>query len=162
FNLGTGTGYSVAEVVETVSAVCGRPVKTRPAPRRPGDPPTLVAAPGRAAAELGWRPRLSDLSTIARHAAAWEAQGRRPKPPAPLLARLLFRALLVLVPLAPLPFGSNRPWSWSLLALRAGRLRLGWAAAAARGRAPAPVPLRKAWPVVLPFGLACAWAALQA
>src|SRR5690606_32041503 len=83
FNLGTGTGYSVAEVVETVSAVCGRPVKTRPAPRRPGDPPTLVAASGRAAAELGWRPRLSDLSTIVRHAAAWEAQGRRPKTPAP-------------------------------------------------------------------------------
>ncbi|KAA5604248.1 UDP-glucose 4-epimerase GalE [Roseospira marina] len=55
-NLGTGRGHSVREVVATVERVTGRPVPTRIAPRRPGDPPTLVAAPDTAIAELGWRP----------------------------------------------------------------------------------------------------------
>ncbi|HEY3630846.1 MAG TPA: UDP-glucose 4-epimerase GalE [Jatrophihabitantaceae bacterium] len=55
-NLGSGSGYSVREVVEAVRRVTGRDVPTREAARRPGDPAVLVASNARAASELGWRP----------------------------------------------------------------------------------------------------------
>jgi UDP-glucose 4-epimerase len=55
-NLGSGTGYSVREVIDTVGAVVGRPVPVVESPRRPGDPPVLVAAIDRARDVLGWRP----------------------------------------------------------------------------------------------------------
>ena len=70
-NLGTGTGHSVREVIAMVQHVCGRAVPHRNAPRRAGDPPALIAAPGRAQALLGWQPRHSDLETIVRTACAW-------------------------------------------------------------------------------------------
>ena len=70
-NLGTGTGRSVREVIAAAEAVSGRPVPWCPAPRRPGDPPALVADPSRAAELLGWRAELSDLETIMRTALAW-------------------------------------------------------------------------------------------
>jgi UDP-arabinose 4-epimerase len=70
-NLGTGRGYSVREVVARAAALSGRPVPTRPAPRRPGDPPALVADPACAAERLGWRAQISDLDTILRTALAW-------------------------------------------------------------------------------------------
>src|SRR5437016_6046177 len=69
-NLGTGTGHSVLAVTEAARRVTGRPIPTVPCPRRPGDPPTLVAAPGRAEQLLGWRPRRSRLDEIL--ASAWE------------------------------------------------------------------------------------------
>lgn len=71
FNLGTGTGHSVREVVRVVSSVLERPVALRRAERRPGDPGRLVADPRRAMRVLGWRPQSSDLDTIIRTAAAW-------------------------------------------------------------------------------------------
>jgi UDP-glucose-4-epimerase GalE len=71
FNLGTGTGRSVAEVVETVRRISGRPVATKPGARRPGDPPVLVARAERARRELGWEPSLSSLETIVETAWAW-------------------------------------------------------------------------------------------
>jgi UDP-glucose 4-epimerase len=55
-NLGSGTGYSVREVVEAVRRATGREVPVRSAPRRTGDPAVLVASNARAAAELGWTP----------------------------------------------------------------------------------------------------------
>lgn len=64
FNLGNGSGFSVLQVIEAAGEVCGRPIKTVAAPRRPGDPPTLVASSGRARSELGWRPRRPDLPAI--------------------------------------------------------------------------------------------------
>ena len=67
-NLGTGTGYSVRDVVSTVERVTGRTVKTRNAPRRAGDPPSLVAAPVRALEQLDWRPQWSSLESIVRTA----------------------------------------------------------------------------------------------
>ena len=76
-NLGTGRGISVREVIAAVERVTGRPVPRREAPRRPGDPPELVADPGLAAARLGWRPRHSDLDTIVRTALAWETRRAR-------------------------------------------------------------------------------------
>lgn len=72
-NLGTGRGDSVREVVAMVERVSGRTVNARNAPRRPGDPPALVAAPGRARQVLGWEPKWSDLETIVRTAHAWHA-----------------------------------------------------------------------------------------
>ena len=71
-NLGTGRGCSVRQIIATVERISGRPVPFREAPRRPGDPPELVADPALAAARLGWQPRHSDLATIIRTALAWE------------------------------------------------------------------------------------------
>ncbi len=56
FNLGNGDGFSVREVIEAASKVTGTQVLAREAPRRPGDPPMLVAASDRIRAELGWAP----------------------------------------------------------------------------------------------------------
>ena len=71
-NLGTGSGHSVRAVVAAVERIAGRPVPRREAPRRPGDPPELVADAALASARLGWRPVHSDLGTIIRTALAWE------------------------------------------------------------------------------------------
>ncbi len=67
-NLGTGTGYSVREVVDACRRVTGHPVPHVDRDRRPGDPPTLVASGERAKAQLGWTPR-HDLGRIV--ADAW-------------------------------------------------------------------------------------------
>jgi len=70
-NLGTGTGRSVREIVEAARRVTGRDVPTVERPRRPGDPPELVAAVGRAATILGWRPSHSSLEEILSSAWQW-------------------------------------------------------------------------------------------
>lgn len=70
-NLGTGTGCSVREVVEAARRVTGRAVTTVERPRRPGDPPELVAAVGRAATLLGWRAAHSSLEEILSSAWRW-------------------------------------------------------------------------------------------
>ncbi len=56
YNLGTGSGYTVEQVVETVREVTRHPVPTRTAPRRPGDPAVLVATSRKAEDALGWVP----------------------------------------------------------------------------------------------------------
>ena len=71
YNLGTGQPRSVREVIETVERVTGRRVPWNLAPRRPGDPATLYAAPGKAQSALGWTPRLGSLETIVRTAWDW-------------------------------------------------------------------------------------------
>ena len=71
FNLGTGSGVSVRQILDAVERVTGRPVPHQIGPRRPGDPPALVADPSRARLELGWQPRLSDIDTIIATAWAW-------------------------------------------------------------------------------------------
>jgi UDP-arabinose 4-epimerase len=70
-NLGTGCGYSVREVIRVAETVSGRSISCRETPRRPGDPPALVADPSLAAELLGWRAQVSDLETIVRTALAW-------------------------------------------------------------------------------------------
>jgi UDP-glucose 4-epimerase len=72
FNLGTGTGYSVMEVIETSRRITGRAIPMRMEARRPGDPASLIADGTAARHILGWEPKLSDLSTIVQHAWAWE------------------------------------------------------------------------------------------
>lgn len=74
FNLGSGTGQSVRAVVEAVRRVTGRPVAAEPAPRRPGDPPVLVAAIDQARATLNWNPVRSRLDDIIASAWAWVQQ----------------------------------------------------------------------------------------
>lgn len=71
FNLGTGSGVSVREVVDGVRDVTGIDIQAEVAPRRAGDPDELVAKVGRARDELGWEPRYSDLRTIIESAWNW-------------------------------------------------------------------------------------------
>jgi UDP-glucose 4-epimerase len=71
FNLGTGHGYSVREVIDVVREVTGRTIPEETAPRRPGDPDRLVAAADKARSVLGWIPKHSDLRTIVRSAWDW-------------------------------------------------------------------------------------------
>ena len=74
FNLGTGRGYSVREVIATVEQVGERSVPHRIAARRPGDPASLIAAPGRSRESIGWAPQRSDLQTIVATAWRWHAR----------------------------------------------------------------------------------------
>jgi UDP-glucose-4-epimerase GalE len=71
YNLGIGRGYSVREVIRTVERVTGLPVPVKEGPRRPGDPPELVAGSARAAKELGWKPKYVELEDIVRTAWDW-------------------------------------------------------------------------------------------
>jgi UDP-glucose 4-epimerase len=64
FNLGTGQGHTVREVVDTARAVTGRPITAIDSPERAGDPPSLVAKVERAAKVLGWRAKRTDLTQI--------------------------------------------------------------------------------------------------
>lgn len=70
-NLGVGRGYSVREVIAAVERVSASSVPTRDAPRRPGDPPELVADPACAKRVLGWQPRYSSIETIVQTAWNW-------------------------------------------------------------------------------------------
>jgi UDP-glucose 4-epimerase len=70
-NLATGRGVTNREVLAAVERVVGRPVPVKISPRRPGDPPELVADATKFRAEFGWEPRLSDLDTVVRTAWAW-------------------------------------------------------------------------------------------
>jgi len=71
-NCGYGHGYSVREVLDAVSRANGHPLSTREEPRRPGDPPTLVADAGKVRQLLGWQPEHDDLEFIVRTSLAWE------------------------------------------------------------------------------------------
>jgi UDP-glucose 4-epimerase len=61
----------VKQVIDTAKAVTGRGLLAHVAPRRPGDPPVLVASAVQARRVLGWQPRYTELSTILSHAWAW-------------------------------------------------------------------------------------------
>jgi UDP-glucose 4-epimerase len=70
-NLGSGSGYSVREVVDAARAVTHLPIPAVEAGRRPGDPPVLVAGAARAREVLGWTPRTPALSDIVASAWRW-------------------------------------------------------------------------------------------
>lgn len=70
YNLGNGSGYSVLQVIEAARQVTGLPIPAVHAPRRPGDPPRLVASSEKIRRELGWKPRHPALDDIV--ASAWE------------------------------------------------------------------------------------------
>ncbi|SBO42941.1 UDP-glucose 4-epimerase GalE [Cyanobium sp. NIES-981] len=71
YNLGTGSGYSVQQVIDAARQLTGRSLRVIDAPRRPGDPAELVADAALAMDELGWKPERSDLATILADAWAW-------------------------------------------------------------------------------------------
>lgn len=74
FNLGNGDGFSVRQIIERVESVTGRSVPWRASPRRPGDPPSLVADASAARRELGWTPRFGGLDEMIGH--AWDYMSR--------------------------------------------------------------------------------------
>jgi UDP-glucose 4-epimerase len=71
YNLGSGTGYSVREVIETVRKVTGKPIPVVEGERRAGDLPVLVADSSRIRKELGWQPEFDNLHTIIETAWHW-------------------------------------------------------------------------------------------
>jgi UDP-glucose 4-epimerase len=77
YNLGSGKGYSVREVIETAREITGHEVPAVESPRRPGDAPRLVASSEKIRRELGWEPRQSDLREIL--VSAWEWHRTHPR-----------------------------------------------------------------------------------
>jgi UDP-glucose 4-epimerase len=75
FNLGSGLGFSVREVLSHARAATGQKVPHRYGPRRPGDPASLVSSSQRATEELGWRPERSCLKLMIGDAWAWHQRG---------------------------------------------------------------------------------------
>lgn len=74
FNLGSGEGYSVKEIIETCREVTGHEIPAEVAPRRAGDPAVLIASSEKAMKELGWKPTRTDLRTIVEDAWAFTSQ----------------------------------------------------------------------------------------
>jgi len=77
YNLGNGEGYSVREVIQTCEQVTGTTIPIIEKPRRPGDPPKLVASAAKAIQDLGWRPRYPKLNDIVASAWAWHKKHPR-------------------------------------------------------------------------------------
>jgi UDP-arabinose 4-epimerase len=73
-NLGTGSGYSVKQVIDTVARISGKAVPAIMGPRREGDAPELVCDPAKVRATLGWVPQHSSLDEIVRTAWAWHSE----------------------------------------------------------------------------------------
>jgi UDP-glucose 4-epimerase len=71
YNLGTGGGSSVREVIAACRKITGRKIETIEKPRRPGDPPRLIASSEKIKKELGWQPRFQSLDAIVESAWKW-------------------------------------------------------------------------------------------
>jgi UDP-glucose 4-epimerase len=76
FNLGTGEGFTVREVIEAARKVTGHPIPALEEPRRAGDPPIMIGDGQRARAELGWMPRYPSIEQII--GSAWDWHQRHP------------------------------------------------------------------------------------
>jgi UDP-glucose 4-epimerase len=76
FNLGNGDGYSVRQVIQMCEKITGKSIPAIEKPRRPGDPPKLVAAADKATRELGWKPKYPKLEDIVK--TAWDWHKRNP------------------------------------------------------------------------------------
>lgn len=77
YNLGNGDGYSVRQVIQMCEKVSGKKIPAVEKPRRPGDPPKLVAAADKAIRELGWKPKYPKLEDIV--STAWNWHRKHPK-----------------------------------------------------------------------------------
>lgn len=77
FNLGIGRGFSVREVIQTAEAITGKKAPVKEGPRRPGDPPVLVASSEKITRELGWKPRYPELRAIMETAWNWHSKHPR-------------------------------------------------------------------------------------
>lgn len=80
FNIGTGRGYSVLEVIETARQLTGREIRIRVEAARPGDPGNLVADAAKIQEVLGWKPAVSDLRSIIQSAWSWRQRYPRGYP----------------------------------------------------------------------------------
>jgi UDP-glucose 4-epimerase len=74
YNLGTGGGTSVREVIAACEKVTGKKIPVVEKPRRAGDPPKLIGASGKIKAELGWKPQFEDIEKIVASAWAWHVE----------------------------------------------------------------------------------------
>ena len=74
YNLGNGNGFSVRQVIETARKITGHPIPVIESPRRPGDPPTLVASSERIGKELGWKPKYATLESVMQTAWDWHRE----------------------------------------------------------------------------------------
>jgi UDP-glucose 4-epimerase len=74
YNLGSGKGFTVREVIDSARRVTGRPIEVEELPRRPGDPAVLVASSAKITEELGWIPDYPALDDILASAWAWHRQ----------------------------------------------------------------------------------------
>jgi UDP-glucose 4-epimerase len=70
-NLGSGSGFTVREIIEVARSVTGHPIPVREMPRRAGDPAVLIAGSAKAQQLLGWSPRHSDVESVVRSAWQW-------------------------------------------------------------------------------------------
>ncbi len=77
FNIGTGNGQSVMEIIRACESVVGRDIAYKVVERRPGDPPRLVADPTKLKTQLGWKPRYTSIEETIR--TAWEWHKRNPE-----------------------------------------------------------------------------------
>jgi UDP-glucose 4-epimerase len=77
FNIGTGQGHSVKEIIAACERVTGRPIPQKIGPRRPGDPPRLVADPTKLKTQLGWEPRFTSIEDTIATAWAWHKANPR-------------------------------------------------------------------------------------
>src|SRR5437763_4067001 len=77
YNLGNGDGYSVRQVIQTCEQITGTRIPAIEKPRRPGDPPKLVASAAKAISELGWKPQYPKLEDIVK--TAWEWHREHPR-----------------------------------------------------------------------------------
>jgi UDP-glucose-4-epimerase GalE len=93
FNLGTGRGYSVRQVISAIEQATGRKVALKELPRRAGDPAELVADAHKAVRVLAWRPRYSDLHRIVQTAWVWHTSIRDTAPKARDAARAVAKGL---------------------------------------------------------------------
>ena len=71
YNLGTGQGFSVLDVIERAQHITGKNIRAENTDRRPGDPPVLIASNVKAVSELGWNPKYADLDDIIGTAWRW-------------------------------------------------------------------------------------------
>lgn len=76
FNLGNGRGFSVLEIIEAARKVTDNEIPYSVEPRRPGDPPVLVASAEKARRELGWAPEYTDIEAIIETAWRWHQEQR--------------------------------------------------------------------------------------
>ena len=74
YNLGIGHGYSNIEVLEAARKVTGRTIESVSSPRRPGDPPVLIAKADKARTELAWTPHFQEIESIVESAWQWKVQ----------------------------------------------------------------------------------------
>jgi len=71
FNLGSGNGYSVKQVIESARKITGNPIPVIERPRRPGDPPKLVGDSKKIRAKLAWHPKFDSIDAIIESAWNW-------------------------------------------------------------------------------------------